>query len=204
MRSMDVGIKTDEDINLIIKLNKNKPICIIVAGPNGSGKSTLINSWKGTFEYLNFDQIVKELETNRFSLKAGKTLLKRFNYVVKEQISFVYETVLADKSKFLENAILEMKKKQYFIILIYTWVSSIDECKRRVKDRVRKGGHLVSDEIIEIRYPRSLDNYLNHYLFKCDYSLCFNNDIEPELVFSMEDNKIKVYNNKTWRNMLNR
>jgi len=204
MQNMDIGINTLEYIISMIVNNKKRSVCIIGAGPNGAGKSTLIKSLNSNFEYLNFDQIVKELEVDRFSLKAGKILHKRFFDLINGQISFIYETVLADKTKFLENAILEMKDKRYYIILIYTWLSSVDECKRRIRKRVKEKGHFVPDYYVNIRYHRSLDNYLNRYLFQSDFSLCYNNDVEPELVFYMEENIIKVYNDIYWRKMLNR
>ena len=63
-----------------------------------------------------------------------------------------------------------MKEKEWEIILIYIWVSSLDICKERIIERVKKGGHPVPYRIIKARYTKSLDNYLNRYLPLCDNS----------------------------------
>lgn len=152
----------------------------------------------------DYDQIVLELNTKQFSIIAGKELLNRLNSYVNQELSFIYETTLSDQSKYLENTIKEMKEKEWEIILIYIWVSSLDICKERIIERAKKGGHPVPYRIIKARYTKSLDNYLNRYLPLCDNSLCFENDSFPKLVFFKDNGKISISNYPIYRIIINK
>ena len=189
-----------------------KPSLIIVAGPNGAGKSTFITEFllekQNHYQILNYDMILKtlnETDTALLSLLAGKELLKTFNRYQKESVSFIYETVLSDSTKYLSNKINEMQENNWEVVLFYIWISSNKISQNRVTQRVESGGHSVPDELLKNRYYRSINNLFNCYMPVCHSVICYENDdssiqIPPNLVFVKINDKMTVYDNMNyWR-----
>lgn len=177
-----------------------KPSLIIVAGPNGAGKSTFITEYlhekKEDFQILNYDLILKAMHNSGYeqaSITAGKELLKTFNRFQKESISFIYETVLSDTSKYLTNKIVELQKDNWDVVLYYLWMSSYKISRERVQQRIEVGGHSVQEDLLEKRYTRSLHNFINTYLPLCKTVYCVDNeDIKSELIFSKINGEIQI------------
>lgn len=72
----------------------------------------------------------------------------------------------------------EAKTQGYFIIIVYSFLSSSLDCIRRVKKRVANGGHSVAEEDITRRYFRSIVNFWNECRFLCDRWHLFYNGID--------------------------
>jgi predicted ABC-type ATPase len=67
--------------------------------------------------------------------------------------------------------------------LFYLWLPSATVAIRRVRERVRKGGHAVPTVDIRRRYTRSLRNLVEHYLPLADEWIIFDNSRrEPRVI----------------------
>lgn len=175
-------------------------IFYIFAGVNGAGKSTLYNSHledegiKNSVR-INTDEIVRGIGDWRSSvdqIRAAKIAIQRRNECFKEGKSLNEETTLTGKTilKMIDKA----KILGYKIYLYYVGVKNPEIAKERVKNRVRKGGHNIPDEVIEKRYYESLEN-LEKIILKCDFiSLYDNTEIYKEIFSVVNDEIIKKEN----------
>ena len=83
---------------------KNKNLYII-AGCNGAGKTTasftILPEILDCKEFVNADEIAKGLspfQPEKVALEAGRIMINRINDLLKEDLSFAFETTLATKS----------------------------------------------------------------------------------------------------------
>lgn len=147
----------------------------IVAGPNGAGKTTTVQrepiaGWLPDVTFLNPDDLT--LQKLRAAGYAGfadapaadqlRLFIESANEVSADLDAAIaagrpvgIETVLSsDKYQPAVEAVLS----RFGVVgLIYVAVSSPDISRRRIADRVRRGGHGVPDEKIAHRWQRSLD-----------------------------------------------
>lgn len=73
------------------------PNLYIISGANGSGKTTtaktILPYFLDVYEYVNADEIAKGISPFRpenVAIQAGKLMLKRLDYLVKNQIDFAF------------------------------------------------------------------------------------------------------------------
>lgn len=150
---------------------------VLIAGVNGVGKSTLYNlsSVLGNMPRVNTDEIVREFghwKNTSDVVKAGKIAIRRIEKYFLEGVSFHQETTLCGKT-IIKN-IYRAKELEYYVELYYIGVDSVDIVKERVKKRVEKGGHGISEIDIERRYVESFKN-LNYILSGCDLVSFYDN-----------------------------
>lgn len=122
-----------------------KPEVVVFAGPNGSGKSTFTELLKPPIDYINADEIQKNLKCD--NLEAAKLAEKQREEHLELMQEFCFETVLStDRNlKLLQRA----KQKGYFIRCYYVLTADPMINIQRVKSRVLSGGHDVPrDKII--------------------------------------------------------
>lgn len=166
----------------------------LFAGVNGVGKSTMYNSQieEGIKQSIriNTDEIVRtfgDWKNNADQIKAAKIAIKLRNHCFEEGKSFNEETTLTGKT--ILKTIDRAKELGYKIYLYYIGVDSPEIAKERVRNRVLKGGHDISSEVIEKRYYESLEN-LKKIISKCDYVDIYDNTDIYKLVFSFANNEI--------------
>ena len=153
---------------------------VLIAGVNGAGKSTLYET-TGTLKgmnRINTDEIVKEIgDWRKFSdvVKAGKIAIRLVKENFAKGSSFCQETTLCGHLA-MKN-VHEAKMFGYMIELHYVGVDSVEIAKRRVKYRVRKGGHDIPEKDIEKRYYESFVN-LKEILNECDLAVFYDNTEE--------------------------
>lgn len=156
---------------------------LMIAGPNGAGKTTisleLIAKGSVLYEFINADEIAKglaPLHPESMALTASKLMIKRFKELLDNNKSFAFETTASGTNyiKHLELA----KSKKYEISLIFLWLTSPEEAVRRVAQRVKQGGHHVSEETIFRRYYAGIKNILTHYLPIADRAHILDNSSE--------------------------
>ena len=169
---------------------------VIFAGVNGVGKSTLYSTITPTLDLgirINTDEIVRNIgdwRSNQDQVRAGKMALKLRKECVEKNLSFNQETTLTGKN--IIKAIREIKEKGYTIHLYYVGVSSSEIAKLRVKNRVKKGGHDIPEDVIEKRYKETLDN-LKVVLPMVDYAKIYDNSEKYELCYTKISSKyIKI------------
>lgn len=131
---------------------QKRPEIVVFAGPNGSGKSTFTELLKPPMDYINADEIKKNLKCS--DLEAAQLAEKQREEHVERMEEFCFETVLSTERnlKLLKKA----KERGYFIRCYYVLTADPMINVLRVKSRVESGGHDVPEEKIVLRYDRAL------------------------------------------------
>lgn len=152
----------------------------IIAGCNGAGKTTasftILPEILNCKEFVNADEIAKGLspfQPEKVSFEAGRIMLNRINELLRDNVSFGFETTLSTKS--YKNKIVEGKKNGYKTTLLFFWLQNVELAKERVKTRVIEGGHNIEVDVIERRYIKGIVNLFEIYLPIVDEVLIFDN-----------------------------
>ncbi len=151
----------------------------IIAGPNGSGKSTFAEEFikEKDLVFVNADNIAHELSPDGLDrsvmFRAGKIFFQQVNQLVKDNASFVIETTLS--GKYTAKIIDRLKSEGYKVKMVYIFVETPRLSIERIKIRVKKGGHHVSDEDVIRRFTRSKINFWNMYRELVDSWEVYNN-----------------------------
>lgn len=136
-----------------MSVRQKKPEVVVFAGPNGSGKSTITELLKPPMDYINADEIKKNIKCS--DLEAAQLAEKQREEHIERSSEFCFETVLSTQRniKLLKKA----KKKGYFIRCYYVLTADPMINVWRVKSRVESGGHDVPEEKIIQRYDKALE-----------------------------------------------
>ena len=129
-----------------------KPEIVVFAGPNGSGKSTFTELLKPHMDYINADEIKKNLKCT--DLEAAQIAEKQREEHLSNKEDFCFETVLSTDRNL--NLLQRAKASGYFIRCYYILTADPMINVYRVKSRVLSGGHDVPQEKIISRYERAL------------------------------------------------
>lgn len=166
---------------------KQNPVFYLLAGPNGAGKSTLFQAAVASglipaeLPFINADlyeashlQHIKNPQ-ERSKLARAWADAEREKLILEKQ-SFISETVFSHPSKLM---LLEDAKRQNFIVMLL--IVCLDDSQRlleRVRQRVREGGHPVSEDKILTRYPRTL-SHLQTAVKIADIALLYDTGSHP-------------------------
>ena len=131
---------------------EKKPEVIVFAGPNGSGKSTFTELLKPPVDYINADEIKKNLKCS--DLEAAQLAEKQREEHLGQMREFCFETVLSTERNL--GLLKRAKDKGYFIRCYYILTADPMINIWRIKSRVAAGGHDVPEEKIIARYDRAL------------------------------------------------
>ncbi|MCI9296671.1 MAG: hypothetical protein HFI10_04435 [Lachnospiraceae bacterium] len=136
-----------------MSVSEKKPEVVVFAGPNGSGKSTFTELLKPPVDYINADEIKKNLKCS--DMEAAQLAEKQREDHVEQMSEFCFETVLSTERnlKLLKKA----REKGYFIRCYYILTADPMINVWRVRSRVEAGGHDVPEEKIIERYDRALE-----------------------------------------------
>lgn len=144
--------KEPEEVVIVKELQK-KPEIVVFAGPNGSGKSTFTELLKPPIDYINADEIKKNLKCS--DMEAAKIAEKQREDHLEEMEEFCFETVMSTERNL--NLLQRAKEKGYFIRCYYVLTADPLINVYRVRSRVEAGGHDVPEEKIVKRYDRALE-----------------------------------------------
>ena len=131
---------------------------VAIAGPNGAGKSTFYETQlkSAGLPFVNADNLARQLDLNAYAAASAADAIRR--ELMRQQESFVFETVFSDpvgeKVKFLQ----EMEEAEYSVVLCFIGISAAEISEMRVSMRVSKGGHDVPSDKLAARYPRTIEN----------------------------------------------
>lgn len=149
------------------------PLVIAIAGPNGAGKTTLapylIRDEYGLVEYVNADSIAHGLAAfgpESVAFEAGRIMLRRIRSLAGQHASFAFETTLASRS--YARLVKTLHADGYEFHLIYLWLGSAELAVQRVRERVRRGGHDVAEDVIRRRYAKGVRNFFGAYMALAD------------------------------------
>ena len=146
----------------------NKSTVFVIAGPNGAGKTTFASEFLPEFvhcrEFLNADLIAAGLSPfapESENIRAGRLMLTRMKELMKVGKDFGLETTLSGRS--YVRLFSEMKSLGYHIALFFHWLPSDQLAVTRVANRVRQGGHNVSEADIRRRFVVGWQNLFTIY-----------------------------------------
>lgn len=175
------------------------PKLYIIAGCNGAGKTTasltILPEVLDCEEFVNADEIAKGISPFKpedVAVEAGRIMLKRIDYLLKQKSSFAIETTLATRS--YKRLVEYAKEIGYSIELLFFWLPSPQMAEKRVALRVASGGHNISKEVIYRRYWLGLRNLFNIFAPIVDtWSLYDNSNLTIPIVVRgkiIDENKL--------------
>ena len=173
----------------------------IFAGVNGAGKSTLFYSEanRDLGIRLNSDEILHSLgldwKDTSAQILAGKKLLQLQKECLSNGVSFNQETTLSGQS--IVNTIKKAKELGYVIHLRYVGVANPEIAKERVRQRIDRGGHGVSEGTLERRFETSKENFIKIYPL-CDSVIIYDNTEQMTCVASIKSSQLTLIQHIDW------
>jgi predicted ABC-type ATPase len=175
------------------------PNLFIIAGPNGAGKSTYVKRFlpeeMKCRDFVNADLIAAGLSPfapDTVAFEAGRIMLKRLRDLFERRQDFSFETTLTGFG--YTHLLREMKEAGYRIRLDYLWIPNLDITRQRVKQRVKKGGHNIPDEVQLRRFGKGLRLLLEHYRpLVSEWRIYDNTGRDPHLVVEEKDGDLSVH-----------
>lgn len=161
---------------------------IIIAGPNGAGKTTFAREFlpneAGCPIFVNADLIAAGLAPfapETAALQAGRVMLREMARHFSARQSFAFETTLSGKA-YLRH-IAHWQAAGYRVELIFLRLNRADEAVARVAQRVKQGGHTISEPVIRRRFAAGLENFTRYYAPAVDaWALYDNSAVLPRLL----------------------
>jgi len=150
-------------------MSEASPRVIIIGGPNGAGKTTLapflLRDTFGLLEFVNADTIsvgLSAFNPEGVAFEAGRLMIRRLHELTKNEQSFAFESTLATRSygPWLHSLV----EADYEFHLVFLSLRSVELAIERVAERVRGGGHHVSEQVVRRRYLRGLANLFDMYI----------------------------------------
>lgn len=190
-------------------MTDSPPNLVMLAGPNGAGKTTIsrevLHRTLGIKHFVNADTIAAGLsafDPDAAAFAAGRLMLARIRELAGARESFAFESTLASRTfvPFLRR----LKAHAYGVHIVYVCLDGPDRAVRRVKRRVRMGGHHVPADTVRRRYSRSIRNFLHLYVPLADTWTVFNNSFTgpAPLVASGGAGTVRVERDRDWKRIL--
>ena len=170
-----------------------KPEIVVFAGPNGSGKSTFTELLRPLFDYINADEIKKNLRCG--DLEAAKLAeAQREEHLAKGQ-NFCFETVLSTRRNL--DLLKRAKQKGYFIRCYYVLTMNPLINVYRIKSRVLLGGHDVPKDKILARYKGCLEP-MKEVIEVSDICHIYDNSNQPIRIFKKRKTECYYDDSSEW------
>jgi predicted ABC-type ATPase len=173
------------------------PTIMLIGGPNGAGKTTFARQFLpvvGVMEFLNADSLAAGLSPLAPPLaarRAARLLLSRWKELVSQKVSFAFESTLSGRT--YAAMLTHAKTQGYRVHLTYLHLTTVQISIRRVRERVKKGGHDVPVPDLKRRFLPSLHNFFDLYLPLADEAILYNSTLKtPKLVATWKRGKIKL------------
>jgi predicted ABC-type ATPase len=139
----------------------------VISGVNGAGKSSIAGAMFRSEggDYYNPDEAARKLlaanpglnqaEANARAWQRGRELLEQS---IEKNLDFAFETTLGGSTiaRLLAGAAAHGAR----LYVWYVGLSNLDQHIRRVRARVRQGGHDIPEEMIRRRFERSRLNLI--------------------------------------------
>lgn len=166
----------------------NPPLIYVIAGVNGSGKSSVQGAaiLKANGHYYNPDEAaatlraanpdLTQLESNSAAWHNGVELLRS---AIQERLDFSFESTLGANT--IPGLLRKAANEGFHVRIWYVGLSSPELHIARVRQRVSRGGHDISESDIRRRYQRSRSNLIELMPFLIGFKVFDNSDeADPE------------------------
>lgn len=186
--------------------SRRAPRIYVLAGVNGAGKSSIAGAAFRSYggEYYNPDEAARALmaanpglgqtEASGLAWNQGRRLLER---AIAERLDFAFESTLGGST--IPRLLAEAAAQGFEVRVWYAGLASPELHIERVRSRVRRGGHDISEKDIRRRYEHSRLNLI-HLLPKLAALRVYDNSVEadpadgekptPALVLHMKKGRI--------------
>lgn len=122
-------------------------------------------------------------------ISAGKMFFQKLNEAVAENKSLLIESTLS--GRYLLKLFETWRKQNYQITIVFLFVESPEILIERIAERVKKGGHFVSNEDVRRRFARGKQNFWHIYEKLTDrWFLYYNMEDNFQLVAIGENYKL--------------
>ena len=163
----------------------------LIGGVNGAGKSSLTGALKEERTDLGVivdpDKITLALGGNEY--EGGKLAVHRIEDALQRGENLTQETTLS--GGYPKRLVKRAKQAGYTVRLYYVGLDTLQECLRRIQNRVEKGGHDIPRADVERRFAHRFADAAR-ILPYCDEAKFFDNDNGFVLVAEYRDGKIKM------------
>ncbi|MDR1757806.1 MAG: zeta toxin family protein [Bacteroidales bacterium] len=175
----------------------------VISGCNGAGKTTaayhILPEVLQCKEFVNADEIARGLspfQADKAMYQAGKLMSVRINNLIEKGESFAVETTLSAIT--YREKIKHAQQNNYFVTLMYLWLTTPNLAIERVRLRVEEGGHNVTIPVITRRYYQGIKNFFEIFMPLCDNVMLFDNsDSSQKLVMAKtKGENPEIYNEK--------
>lgn len=179
---------------VIVSELQKKPEVVVFAGPNGSGKTTFTELLKPPMDYINADEIKKNLKCS--DLEAAQLAERQREEHIEHMEEFCFETVMSTERNL--NLLEKARKRGYFIRCYYVLTADPIINVLRVRSRVESGGHDVPEEKIIVRYDRALA-LVSQVVHICDVCHIYDNSGNtPFRIFKKRKEAVYYDENDDW------
>ena len=176
------------------KKQDGRPSILVIAGPNGSGKSTVTKGLPVIGLYVNADEIKKASKCSDLEAAQEAEMIRRA--LLEAGQDFTFETVLSTDRNLL--LLEEAKKTGYQICAVYVLTKDSAINVRRVRNRVKMGGHDVPEDKIISRYEKSLQN-LSKLVRIADQTRIVDNSTDvPCVICEVVDGRAQIWESEVW------
>jgi predicted ABC-type ATPase len=133
------------------------PVLHLLAGPNGAGKSTYVRDVllpATGLPLINADLIAADRWPDSqlaHAYQAAQLAEAQRRELMLARRSFISETVFSHPSKI---ALVADASGLGYLVYLHVMLVPVELTVQRVKERVRRGGHLVPEDKIRVRYHR--------------------------------------------------
>lgn len=150
-------------------------IYTIIGGVNGVGKSSFTGVLKSRTTDLGIIVDVDKItaQVGGGTLEGGKAAIRIMEDCIARGVSFTQETTLSGYR--IEKTAKRLKEEGYYIRLYYVGLDTAEESKRRIANRVARGGHNINTEDVDRRFAGRWEA-VKKILPYCDEAVFYDND----------------------------
>ena len=179
-------------------------------GADGVGKTTFARTFLPKYadckNFVNADLIAQGMSPfspEAAAIRAGRLVLSEIAFFSQRRVSFGFETKLAGRSYL--RLIQRLKRKGYRVHLFFLFVESVDVALSRIRERVLKGGHDVSERVVRRRFHRSIGNFFQEYQPLVDSWYLFDNTgTQPVAVAFKKGARLRIMDGEIFHGLISR
>lgn len=164
----------------------SQPRCIVIGSPNGAGKTTFARRFLvkvGVTNFVNVDLIaagLSPLNPPSAAVRAGKLFLAELDRLARSKTDFAFESTLSGRA--YADKLGRWKAEGYRIELLFFSLPNANMAVKRVRQRVRQGGHDVPADDVLRRFQRGLVNLREVYLPLADVWAIYDNSMSTPIL----------------------